>query len=137
MLRKTTALAIGAAGYVLGSRAGRGRYEQIKAQAEKIWGSPAVQDAASQAQDFAEQKAPVVKDKVAEVADVAASKASDIADKATSKAKDTASKAKETAGKASHHGSSSKDGNHGSATGFDGIDLVAAASTTPDDERHV
>lgn len=31
------------AGYVLGTRAGRARYEQIKKQAEKIWALPPVQ----------------------------------------------------------------------------------------------
>jgi hypothetical protein len=30
-------------GYVLGTRAGRERYEQIKAQAEKVWSLPPVQ----------------------------------------------------------------------------------------------
>jgi hypothetical protein len=31
------------AGYVLGARAGRERYEQIKAQAERVWDQPVVQ----------------------------------------------------------------------------------------------
>ncbi|HLT67544.1 MAG TPA: hypothetical protein VKZ73_06700 [Microbacterium sp.] len=31
------------AGYVLGTRAGRARYEQIKKQAEKVWELPPVQ----------------------------------------------------------------------------------------------
>lgn len=32
-------LSIGAIGYVLGARAGRGRYEQIKSNAQKVWSS--------------------------------------------------------------------------------------------------
>lgn len=46
------------AGYVLGSRAGRQRYEQIKRCASKIWNSKQVQGALGQAEDFAKEKAP-------------------------------------------------------------------------------
>jgi hypothetical protein len=46
-------IAVGTAGYVLGARAGRERYEQIKTQAGKLWSSPTVQQAASGAQDVA------------------------------------------------------------------------------------
>ena len=43
-MRGKAALVVGlVAGYVLGARAGRGRYEQIKAQAEKVWDQPIVQ----------------------------------------------------------------------------------------------
>jgi hypothetical protein len=43
-MRGKAALVVGlVAGYVLGARAGRERYEQIKAQAEKIWEQPVVQ----------------------------------------------------------------------------------------------
>lgn len=41
----------GAVGYVLGTRAGRERYEQIVAQAQGLWQSPRVQEAASRAPD--------------------------------------------------------------------------------------
>lgn len=41
------------AGYVLGSRAGRERYEQIKTQADKIWSSAPVQKQVVRAQDLA------------------------------------------------------------------------------------
>jgi hypothetical protein len=46
-------IAAGTAGYVLGARAGRERYELIKTQAAKVWSSPRVQQAASGAQDVA------------------------------------------------------------------------------------
>lgn len=43
-MRGKAALVVGlVAGYVLGARAGRQRYEQIKAQAEKVWEQPVVQ----------------------------------------------------------------------------------------------
>jgi hypothetical protein len=43
-MRGKAALVVGlVAGYVLGARAGRQRYEQIKEQAEKVWDQPAVQ----------------------------------------------------------------------------------------------
>jgi hypothetical protein len=50
-----------AVGYVLGTRAGRQRYEQIKLAAKNVWESEPVQWAAGQAQDA-----------VADVADKAA-----------------------------------------------------------------
>lgn len=37
-------LSIGAIGYVLGARAGRGRYEQIKSNAQKVWSSNPVRE---------------------------------------------------------------------------------------------
>ncbi|MDX6744715.1 hypothetical protein [Actinocorallia sp. A-T 12471] len=36
-----------AVGYVLGARAGRERYEQIKKAAQDVWGHPTVQNAAA------------------------------------------------------------------------------------------
>ena len=43
-MRGKAALVVGlVAGYVLGARAGRERYEQIKVQAEKVWDQPIVQ----------------------------------------------------------------------------------------------
>jgi len=66
-----------AAGYVLGTRDGRGRYEQIKTQAERLWNDPKVQKKAAQAQDLAKQKAPQVSEKISQVADKAAGKTGD------------------------------------------------------------
>jgi hypothetical protein len=73
MKGKIALLVGGAAGYVLGARAGRERYEEITSQARSIWQSPAVQEKATQAQDFAKQKAPILKDKVAGAAPGSAS----------------------------------------------------------------
>jgi hypothetical protein len=65
-MRGKAALIVGlATGYVLGTRDGRERYEQIKSQATRVWQDPRVQEKASQATDLAKDKAPVLKDKVA------------------------------------------------------------------------
>ncbi len=64
-MNKITLLVGGAVGYVLGARAGRERYEQIKNQAQSLWTNPKVQQKATQAQEFAKEKAPIVADKAA------------------------------------------------------------------------
>ena len=63
---KVTLLAGLAAGYVLGTRDGRERYEQIKTQATKVLQDPRVKRKAAQAQDLAKEKAPLVQDKVSQ-----------------------------------------------------------------------
>lgn len=69
-MKKLTLLAAAGAGYVLGARAGRGRYEQIAGGARRVAGSPKVQAAASKAQETVAHQAPVVasavKDKVSD-----------------------------------------------------------------------
>ncbi|WP_181445635.1 hypothetical protein [Gryllotalpicola protaetiae] len=42
-----------AVGYVLGARAGRKRYDQIAAAANKVWQSPGIQKQVHAAQDYA------------------------------------------------------------------------------------
>jgi hypothetical protein len=74
MKGKITLLVGGAVGYVLGTRAGRQRYEQMKSQAQSLWKNPKVQSKATQAQDYAREKAPVVKEKAAEAAAAAKDK---------------------------------------------------------------
>lgn len=49
-----------AMGYVLGSRAGRARYDQIAKVAGKFWNSRAVQHRVRSVEDFAKDKAPEV-----------------------------------------------------------------------------
>lgn len=66
-MKKLTLLVVAGAGYVLGSRAGRERYEQIKSQATKTWNSPTVQDAADAVQNQAKQAAGDVKNRAQEV----------------------------------------------------------------------
>jgi len=56
------------AGYVLGARAGRERYDQIAAKTREVWRDPRVQDKAEQAQQALVEKTgqaqQVVKEKV-------------------------------------------------------------------------
>ena len=49
-----------AVGYVLGTRAGREKYEEIKKSANKLWNDPRVQRQVGQAEDFVKDKAPEV-----------------------------------------------------------------------------
>ena len=73
-MKKLMLLIAGGVGYVLGTRAGRERYEQIKNVATRVKDDPRVQEKATQAADLAKEKAPVVKDKVASAASTAADK---------------------------------------------------------------
>ena len=56
------------AGYVLGARAGRERYDQIAGKAQELWRDPRVQQKAGQAQQVVKERAEhaqqVVKEKV-------------------------------------------------------------------------
>ena len=47
-------------GYVLGTRAGREKYDQLKATAQKFWNDPRVQKQVNNAEDFVKDKAPEV-----------------------------------------------------------------------------
>lgn len=73
-MKKLSVLVVGAAGYVLGSRAGRERYEQIKRQATKAWNKPVVQDAADTAAQAVRSTASDVGSKIADAASDAGSK---------------------------------------------------------------
>jgi hypothetical protein len=58
MAGKLTVLAGFGAGYVLGARAGRERYEQIAGKAQELWRDPRVQQKAGRAQQLVKDKAP-------------------------------------------------------------------------------
>jgi hypothetical protein len=73
-MNKTTLISGFAIGYVLGARAGRERYEQIRNGARSFAGSPPVQSAAGKAQETVAAQAPVVAEAVKEKATAAASK---------------------------------------------------------------
>jgi hypothetical protein len=47
-------------GYVLGTRAGREKYEQLKSQAMRLWNDPRVQRQVDNAEAFVKDKAPDV-----------------------------------------------------------------------------
>ena len=82
-MSKLGLLVAGATGYVLGARAGRERYDQIAALAQRAWTHPKVQQASHQAQDYAREKAPEVGERIGEVAKAAAVKATDVVSSST------------------------------------------------------
>jgi len=63
-MRKLMLLVAAGVGYVLGARAGRERYDQIRGAVTKVRNDPRVQEKTQQAVDLAKQQAPVVADKV-------------------------------------------------------------------------
>ena len=73
-MKKVSVLVVGAVGYVLGSRAGRERYEQIKRQATKAWNKPVVQDAAGNVEQVVKSTAADVGSKIADAAGDAGAK---------------------------------------------------------------
>lgn len=83
-MKKLTLLTGFAAGYVLGARAGRERYEQIKAGATRFAQNPQVRAAATKAQD-------TVAEQAATAADAAKEKVSDVASTAADKVRREAS----------------------------------------------
>ena len=73
-MKKLMLLVAGGVGYVLGTRAGRERYDQIKKMATRVKDDPRVQEKAHQAADMAKEKAPGVKEAVTSAATTAADK---------------------------------------------------------------
>jgi hypothetical protein len=73
-MKKLLVLIAGGVGYVLGTKAGRERYDQIRGLASRVKDDPRVQEKAHQAADLAKEKAPVVKDKMTSAAGAAADK---------------------------------------------------------------
>lgn len=51
-----------AAGYLVGSAAGRKQFERIKSAATDLWERPEVQDTVKKVDDFVAEKAPAVHD---------------------------------------------------------------------------
>lgn len=89
-MKTKAALVVGlAAGYVLGTRDGRERYEQIKSQATRVWQDPRVQQKAAQAQDLA-------KEKTAQAQNLAKEKAPEVQEKVAAATKKTSGSAKKT-----------------------------------------
>jgi hypothetical protein len=74
MKTKLIFLAGAATGFVLGSKAGRGAYEKIKAKATETWEDPKVKKGLETAGEFVSTQAPVVGQKLQDVASTVASK---------------------------------------------------------------
>ena len=66
MFRKLTLAAAAGAGYVLGAKAGKERYNQIEAKFREIAGMPAVQNATSTVKETASSVADTAKTTVTE-----------------------------------------------------------------------
>lgn len=65
-MSKLSFLAGFGAGYVLGARAGRERYDQIADKAQGVWRDPRVQEKADQAQHLVKEKVSEAGSKVSE-----------------------------------------------------------------------
>ena len=65
-MSKIVVVAAAAAGSVLGTRAGREQYQQIKSQAERLWRDPRVQGKTSQVAGLAKSKAAQSKDQLSD-----------------------------------------------------------------------
>ena len=74
-MKKLMLLTAFAAGYVLGAKAGRERYEQIRRTTLRIKNKPPVQETAHSAADMAREQAPLVGHKLADAAGTVAEKA--------------------------------------------------------------
>lgn len=89
-----------AAGYVLGTRAGRERYEQIKSQAEKVWNKDQVQEQVEKVKDLAKSTATALPgtlwDSAVKVGKAAGSKGT-AGEKAKAAARTAKAEAKQTA----------------------------------------
>ena len=86
-------------GYVLGTRAGREKYDEMKAIAQKLWNDPRVQKRVDEAQDFVKDKAPEVAEFLADGAKKVVSQVS--GSKAPARKPATKSAARTTAAKPS------------------------------------
>jgi len=96
MFRKTTLLIAAGAGYVLGSKAGKERYDQIEAKFRELAGMPAVQSATESFKDTAQ----TVKSSASSVADNAVSSVNNTVESAADKAEKASDKAADKSGKA-------------------------------------
>lgn len=91
-------------GYVLGTRAGRERYEELKAAVQKFWNDPRVQRRVDDAEDFVKDKAPEVAEFLAD----GAKKVVGAVSGAKSQAKSAGAKSSSTASTSAAKAGSSK-----------------------------
>lgn len=123
-MNKILLLAAAGAGYVLGARAGRERYDEIADRANKLWTDPRVQE-----------KVEEVKTKAPEVASQLTDQAKAKAEELKHKGSDAAHQAKS---KASGHETTSMDGGYENETGRlteDGTVEVDATGFGPGGEK--
>lgn len=88
------ALAVGVAiGYVLGTRDGRARYDQMKAKAAELWEDPRVVRARKDVEAYAREQAPIIRERAEAAAKAAPGVAKDVADRVATVATDVSAKA--------------------------------------------
>jgi gas vesicle protein len=91
-------LAVGVAiGYVLGTRDGRARYDQMKAKVTELWEDPRVVRARKDVEAYARQQAPVIRERAEAAAKAAPGVAKDVAGRVATVATDVAGQVTETA----------------------------------------
>jgi hypothetical protein len=88
-------------GYVLGTRAGREKYEQLREAALKVWNDPRVQKQVDAVEDF-------VKDKAPEVADFVSDNAKKVVQQVQGKKPATRSSSSSSSGKSGSSSSTAK-----------------------------
>jgi len=86
-----------AVGYVVGARAGRERYDQMKGKATELWESPRVSKARSSVEDYARTQAPILRDKAEAVAKATPGFVADTAKDVAVNAREFAGTARDTA----------------------------------------
>ena len=86
-----------AVGYVLGTRDGRERYEQMKSWVTGVWEDPRTKKARKDVEDYARAQAPIIRERAEAAAKAAPGAAKDAAAKVAATAKDVAGKVGETA----------------------------------------
>lgn len=84
-------------GYVLGTRDGRERYEQMKSWVTGVWEDPRTKKARKDVEDYARAQAPIIRERAEAAAKAAPGAAKDAAAKVAATAKDVAGKVGETA----------------------------------------
>jgi len=131
----------GLVGYVLGARAGRRRYEQIRSAASKVWQKPAIQNQVHQAEEFAA-------DKAAEVPDILISGATKLVSSLIKRSRSNGGTNGRSGGTSSHttpgsssaSSSSAPSGSNTAATTADGQPVVVKTTetraSTPTAEEH-
>lgn len=86
-----------AVGYVLGTRDGRERYDQMKAKVTEFWEDPRVAKARNDVEAYARQQAPIIRERAEAAAKAAPGVVKDAAGRVADTAKDAAGRVADTA----------------------------------------
>ena len=98
MKRKLFVVGVGAAiGYLLGSHAGRERYDAMKARVISLWEDPRIARTRADVEAYARQQAPLIRERAEAAAKAAPGVAKDVAEKVVDTAKDVADKVTDAA----------------------------------------